>query len=179
MHSERCRSELHHITRGSAASAIVCCDEPNRRILTMRITGQCHCGAITFTAVIDPKMVIACHCTDCQAFSGAPFRAVLPVPAEEVSLVGNPKQYVKVAASGNRRAQAFCAECGTQLYATEPDIPKILNIRLGCVNERAELPPTVQIWGNSEVPWLHSLSSIPIHSAGLSSPLMQMPLPSD
>jgi hypothetical protein len=162
-----------------AASAIVFCDKLNRRILTMRITGQCHCGAISFTAVVDPKRVIACHCTDCQAISGAPFRAVLPVPAEDVSLVGNPKQYVKVAASGNRRVQAFCAECGTQLYASEPDIPKTLNIRLGCVNERAQLPPTVQIWGNSEVQWLHSLSSIPMHSAGMSSPLMQMPVPSD
>ena len=164
-------------TGGFAASAIVCCDELNRRILTMRITGQCHCGAISFTAVVDPKRVIACHCTDCQAFSGAPFRAVLPVPANEVSLIGNPKQYVKVAASGNRRAQAFCAECGTQLYATEPDIPKTLNIRLGCVNERAQLPPTVQIWGNSEVPWLHSISSIPMHSAGMFSPLMHVPVP--
>ncbi len=174
-----CRSEQHPSKGVFATSAIVCCDELNRRILTMRITGQCHCGAISFTAVVDPKRVIACHCTDCQTFSGAPFRAVLPVPVDDVSLVGDPKQYVKVAASGNRRAQAFCSECGTQLYATEPDVPKTLNIRLGCVNERSQLPPTVQIWGNSAVPWLHSLFSIPMHSAGMASPLMQMSVPSD
>ena len=143
----------------------------------MHISGQCHCGAISFKAVVDPKKVVACHCKDCQILSGAPFRAVLPTPADDVSLVGNPKQYVKVAASGNRRVQAFCGECGTQLYATEPDSPKTLNIRLGCVNEREQLSPSVQIWGNSAVPWLHSLSSVPMHKAGIASPLMPKPAP--
>jgi hypothetical protein len=156
----------------------VCCDELTYRNMNMRITGQCHCGKISFTAIVDPKRVVACHCTDCQTFSGAPFRAVLPVSANDVCVVGQPKQYVKVAASGNLRAQAFCGECGTQLYATEPDVPKTINIRLGCVNERAQLPPTVQIWGDSEIPWLRSLSAVPMHTAGMSSPLMQMPVPS-
>ena len=95
--------------------------------------------------MVDPSKVLVCHCTDCQQFSGAPFRAVLPTPIEDVSMKGEAKQYVKVAASGNKRVQAFCAECGTQLYATEPDSPKLLNLRLGCVNERAQLAPSVQI----------------------------------
>jgi hypothetical protein len=145
----------------------------------MHITGQCHCGAISFSAVVNPLKVIACHCTDCQAFSGAPFRAVVLVPAEDVSLIGEPKQYIKVATSGNRRAQAFCAECGTHLYATEADAPKTMNIRLGCINERAQLPPAVQIWGKSAVPWLHAISSVPAHSAGMASPLMEGPLTSN
>jgi hypothetical protein len=138
----------------------------------MHISGQCHCGAISFTAKVDPSNVIACHCGDCQAFSGAPYRAVLPVPVENVTLTGKPKQYVKVAASGSRRAQAFCSKCGTQLYATEPDSPKTLNLRLGCVNERAQLPPVVQIWGHSALPWIDSLSNAPLHERGLASPLM-------
>lgn len=138
----------------------------------MQITGQCHCGAISFTAVVDPKKVLVCHCEDCQQFSGGPFRAVLPTPVENVNLRGQAKHYVKVAASGNRRAQAFCGECGTQLYATEADVPKTLNLRLGCVNERAQLSPTVQIWGQSAMPWLPQISSLPVHGQGLVSPLM-------
>jgi hypothetical protein len=89
----------------------------------MNITGQCHCQAISFTAVIDPAKVVACHCADCQAFSGAPFRAVVPTPVADVVMSGTPAVYVKVAASGARRAQGFCGVCGTQLYASEPDAP--------------------------------------------------------
>jgi hypothetical protein len=138
----------------------------------MHITGTCHCGAVSFRALVDPAKVIACHCEDCQRFSGAPFRAVVPVPVEDVTIRGVPRQYVKVAESGNRRAQAFCGECGTQLFATEPDEPKVLNIRLGCVLERASLPPRVQIWGQSAMPWLHELNRVPLHVKGLASALI-------
>ena len=138
----------------------------------MNITGQCHCGAISFTALIDSAKIIACHCVDCQTFSGAPFRAVAPAPVENVKLTGTPKLYIKTAASGNKRAQAFCGECGTQLYATEPEQPKVIGFRLGCVNERAQLAPTIQIWGNSAMPWLKTLHNVPHHQTGVISPLI-------
>ncbi|RTL34653.1 MAG: GFA family protein [Burkholderiales bacterium] len=137
----------------------------------MQITGQCHCGRIRFTALIDPTRVFACHCADCQTISGGPFRAVVPVPAAQVQMEGSPKHYVKVAASGNRRAQAFCPDCGTQLYATEAEGPQVLNIRLGCVAERAQLAPVVQVWQQSAMPWLHELDGVPAHLRGRDSPL--------
>ena len=93
------------------------------------------------------------------------------MPVEQVELSGSPKHYVKVAASGNRRAQAFCADCGTQLFATEADVPKTLNIRLGCVNERALLKPVMQVWRDSAMPWLHELNAVPAHTRGRDSPL--------
>ena len=138
----------------------------------MKITGQCHCGAIRFAAEADPARVFACHCADCQIISGGPFRAVVPVPVEQVELQGSPKNYVKVAASGNRRAQAFCPDCGTQLFATEADEPKTLNFRLGCVNERAQLKPVLQVWRSSAMPWLPELDSAPAHARGKDSPLV-------
>ena len=142
----------------------------------MRITGKCHCGAVSFTATIDPKRVLICHCADCQAFSGAPFRAVLPTPAENVEITGTAKHYIKVAESGNRRVQAFCPECGTQLYATEGEgPPKVLNLRLGCIDQRAQLPPVAQIWLESSMPWLGSCSSLPAYGKGLNSPLVEAP----
>ena len=138
----------------------------------MNITGQCHCGAISFTASIYPAKIIACHCADCQIFSGGPFRTVAPAPVENVKLTGTPKLYIKTAASGNKRAQAFCGECGTNLYAAEHDLPKVLHIRLGCVNERAEITPIIQIWGKSAMPWLKTLQDVPHHQTGATSPLV-------
>ena len=146
----------------------------------MHISGKCHCGAISFTATVDPHRVLVCHCADCQVFSGAPFRAVLPTPAESVEITGTAKHYVKVAESGNKRVQAFCPECGTQLYATEGEgPPKVLNLRLGCVDQRDQLAPAAQIWGDSAMPWLEGLPSVPMHHKGLASPIVhrrtQMP----
>ena len=138
----------------------------------MNVTGKCFCGAISFKALVDPTRVVACHCTDCQIFSGAPFRAVLPTPIGNVEVTGTARQYVKVAESGNRRIQAFCGECGSHLWATEGDgEPRTMNLRLGCIEERDQLTPTVQVWGHSAMPWLDQLSSVPMHTKGPSSPL--------
>ena len=133
----------------------------------MQITGKCHCGQISFQALADPERVVACHCSDCQKFSGAPFRTVIAVPAENVKFTGRAKHYVKVADSGNRRVQGFCANCGTQLYACDPGQATLFNLRLGCINERAQLPPKVQVWTCSAMPWLQDLPKVPTHDKGL------------
>ena len=127
----------------------------------MHIDGSCHCGSISFTAEIDPSNVTVCHCTDCQTLSGAPFRAIVPAPIETFVLHGQPKRYIKTAQSGNRRAQVFCSECGTPLFATAPENPTSVNIRLGCVTQRAQLKPSRQIWQQSELPWPAQLQSVP------------------
>lgn len=127
----------------------------------MQINGGCHCGAVTFTAQIDPSRVMVCHCTDCQVLSGAPFRAVVAAAFESLAVRGATKSYIKVAQSGNRRAQVFCPECATPLWATAPENPTSVIIRLGCVAQRAQLAPAAQIWQRSAMPWLAGLSALP------------------
>ena len=92
----------------------------------MYVNGICHCGKIMITAQIEESTVRACHCTDCQKMSGAPLRAIAIAPADKITISGNPREYVKIADSGNKRIQAFCGECGTQLYATDIDKEEIL-----------------------------------------------------
>jgi hypothetical protein len=128
---------------------------------TMQIDGQCHCGKISFTAQVDPARVMVCHCSDCQVLSGSPLRAVVAAPIDSFVLRGQPKSYVKVAQSGNRRAQVFCPDCGTPLYATAPENPTSVIIRLGCVNQRGQLRPAAQIWTQSAQPWIAELHDVP------------------
>lgn len=127
----------------------------------MQIDGACHCGAISFTAEVEPSRAMLCHCTDCQVLSGSPFRHVVPAAVESFALRGQPKRYVKVAESGNRRVQAFCPECGTPIYSAATDSPSWVSIRLGCVRQRSALMPYAQIWHQSALPWLDGLPSMP------------------
>jgi hypothetical protein len=127
----------------------------------MQIDGACHCGLVSFTAEVNPERVMVCHCTDCQVLSGAPFRAVVTAPIESLVLRGQTKSYVKVAQSGNKRAQVFCPECATPLFATAPENATHIVIRLGCVKQRAALTPAAQVWQHSAQPWLSELHRIP------------------
>jgi len=130
----------------------------------MKIDGGCHCGKITFEAEIDPNKIGICHCTDCQALSASAFRTFATTVENGFKLLsGTPKVYVKIGDSGNRRGQAFCGDCGSGIYATSADGvgPKVYNIRLGVVRQRAELTPKLQIWTRSAQPWLADINSVP------------------
>ena len=127
----------------------------------MKIDGGCHCGYVTYAAEIDPEKVGICHCTDCQTLSGSAFRTSVPAARDAFSLSGGqPKIYVKTAESGAKRAQAFCPECGTPIYAAAATDPQVFNIRVGTVRQRAELRPKTQGWCRSALDWVMDLHSI-------------------
>lgn len=130
----------------------------------MKIDGRCHCGSITYEAEIDPENVRICHCTDCQRLSGTAFRVSVGTPEAAFALLsGSPKTYVKTGENGARRAQVFCAECGSQIYATaaDGDGPRIFNLRTGTIDQRNRLAPRSQIWRRSAQPWLGEIGSLP------------------
>ena len=129
----------------------------------MKIDGGCLCGNITYEATVDPDAVGLCHCTDCQTLSGSAFRLGASVPDTDFTLLsGSLKTFVKTADSGNKRAQCFCPECGTQIYATSvEDGPKIYRLRIATARQRNDLPPKRQGWTQSAQTWLKDLSGIP------------------
>ena len=132
----------------------------------MKVEGGCHCGAIGYEAEIDPAAVVICHCTDCQALSGAPYRANVPVPAEKFRLLrGTPKTYLKSTAdSGNKRHQAFCADCGSALYGAAPEPnPAVYMLRIGSLKQRAEIEPKKQIWSKSALDWITRTAGLDGH----------------
>ena len=127
----------------------------------MKIEGGCHCGYITYEADADPDKASICHCTDCQTLSGTAFRTSVPAAVFRLT-AGEPTVYIKTAESGAKRAQAFCPRCGSPIYATAPgDGPKVYNIRVGTVRQRAQIVPKRQIWCRSEQQWLGGIPEIP------------------
>jgi hypothetical protein len=128
----------------------------------MRIDGGCHCGYLTYEAEINPADVGICHCTDCQVLTGSAFTTYVFAGRESFKLLGGkPKIYVKTGESGTKRAQAFCPECGTRIYASAavPD-PQRFNLRVGTIRQRRELRPQTQIWCRSALDWVMDLGSV-------------------
>ena len=128
----------------------------------MKITGACHCRSIQFTAQVDATQIVLCHCTDCQTLSGSAFRVNAPAPLASFNLsCGQPKVYIKIAENGSKRLHGFCGDCGTPLYSVAPVNPTLIFLRLGAIQERHLLRPTLQIWCRSTASWLNQLDSIP------------------
>ena len=127
----------------------------------MKVHGSCHCEQVRYEAMIDPESASVCHCTDCQKLSGSAYRFnVRAIEGTLRLLQGEPKTYVKIGSSGSRRAQMFCANCGSQLYVTDADHPGDYRLRVGCIEERAALTPKLQIWCRSALPWTQSIEGV-------------------
>jgi hypothetical protein len=129
----------------------------------MHIDGQCHCGQVSYQAEIDPERVSICHCTDCQALTGSPYRVTVICSGKQIQMTGKPpKTYAKVGDNGGTRVQHFCPECGSPLFTSgEGDASDDWGIRWGSIRQRGQLNPRRQIWCRSAVPWINELSALP------------------
>ncbi len=130
----------------------------------MQVTGRCHCGAVAYSATIDPARVVVCHCTDCQSLSGTAFRVVAFTLEDAFTLErGEPRLYTKIAESGRERMQAFCGSCGSPLYAAAPGPgPRVYGLRVGTLDQRDQLEPGRQVWARSAQRWLGRLAGLPL-----------------
>ena len=132
----------------------------------MKIDGSCHCGAIGYEAEIDPDSASICHCKDCQALTGSAFRVTVATPEDRFRLTtGEPRIYVKTADSGAKRLQAFCADCGSPIYATsaEPPAdgsPRRFGLRVGTITQRQAIRPAKQIWRKSALDWVPPMADL-------------------
>lgn len=129
----------------------------------MKVHGSCHCRGITYEADVDPRVVYVCNCTDCQVLTGSAYRVSAPALAASFRiLTGSPTTYVKIADSGTRRRHAFCATCGSPVYAcADADAPPTYTLRVGCLAEKRELVPVGQGWCSSALPWAKDVPSLP------------------
>jgi hypothetical protein len=126
----------------------------------MKIDGGCHCGGIGYEAEVNPERVIICHCTDCQTISGGPYRVNVPVLASRFSIRGEPTFYRKRGDSGDDVTTAFCGVCGGALYPFKGETPEFVFLRVGSVNQRAQLPPMAQGFCRSAMPWAMDIRDV-------------------
>ena len=77
----------------------------------MSMTGQCLCGAITFTAEGVATGMHSCHCSTCRRWSGS---SVLAASVDSIEFGGT--EQISVYASSDWAERGFCSKCGSNLF---------------------------------------------------------------
>lgn len=117
--------------------------------------GGCSCGEIRFEIQSEPALVYACHCTDCQRWSGTAFTMGLLINRASFSLTaGEPTSYPVKLASDNIANGCMCNSCGTRLWRVGRKNTDLFIIRAGTLDQTSWLRPDAHVWTRSAQRWL-------------------------
>lgn len=114
-------------------------------------TGQCLCGGVRFTIDGELEAVQICHCQQCRRAQGTPFASNVPVSTAKLSLEGTALLSAYESSPGKLRV--FCSRCGSPVYSRRTDLPEVVRIRAGLINEPLANGPVGHFYVASKCNW--------------------------
>jgi len=127
------------------------------------IEGSCQCGQASYKLYEKPKMVVACHCTECQKLSTSPFSVTAVVASTAIEFSGKLKEWGRGADSGNRNNAMFCNTCGNRIYHYNPEKPEAIKLKLKPINltEDEIFEPSIHVWVSEKLSWYNIPKGVP------------------
>ncbi|MBD1577131.1 GFA family protein [Vibrio sp. S11_S32] len=118
------------------------------------VKGQCQCGQVTFSLKAAPKMVIACHCKECQKLSTSAFSITTIVEASNIEINGVLHDSSRVADSGSVNVGKFCPGCGNRIYQINPVAPEMIKFKAaGGLDNTSMIIPNMHVWTREKQTW--------------------------
>lgn len=120
----------------------------------MRFTGQCRCGQLKLHVEVETlPPLYACHCLNCQRWSGSAFSLHMLCAAPAVQVSDETYTYVHEH-DGQTSTQYACGVCFTRLFNETTAAPGMRVVRAGVLDGAAQLAPMAHIWVRRKQPWL-------------------------
>lgn len=116
--------------------------------------GKCLCGAVQYSLKEDPALVFACHCLDCQNWTGSAFGLFAAFRKSAFEVQGSARTHSSKAESGRDITRYFCGDCGSSLYTTLEKAPGVVVVSVGTLANGRELVPRRHSWTKHRHPWL-------------------------
>jgi hypothetical protein len=128
--------------------------------MAIGLTGGCRCGAVRYalaTETLPPTY--ACHCRDCQTWTGSAFSQQAILPEHLLTVTGPVEMYELATPSGHLSRQRVCGTCHTRIFNTSNARPGLVVLRAGTLDESECLAAVAHIWVKRMQPWI----AIPDH----------------
>lgn len=121
--------------------------------MSAKYSGQCLCGEIHYSVDVEPVFAGNCHCKNCQRTSGSAYIPAMLFPEKAVAVSGEAKYFESQADSGNTHKRGFCPNCGSQLFAKFSNLPGMLGIKAGTLNDSSHYVPKLDFYVASAAAW--------------------------
>ncbi len=127
------------------------------------ILGGCRCKAIRYRVTLDRQPpAYACHCHDCQTWSGSAFSMQFIAPETTLEVTGEPQMFELTSPSGRLSRQRGCSVCFTRIYNTNSARPGFVVIRAGTLDRSDEVDLVAHIWAKRKLAKILIQPGVPI-----------------
>jgi hypothetical protein len=126
------------------------------------ISGTCLCGAFKYAVTGSFGEVRYCHCSQCRKGNGTAFSANARIHRSQWRLEG-PDDCITEFEHKPGKFKAFCAKCGSPLYARLASDPDDIRVRLGGFEGKPDVTITGHVWTSAKADWYCIEDSIPCY----------------
>lgn len=104
----------------------------------------------------------ACHCFDCQTWSGSAFSLQVVLPESGLQVTGDPALFELTSPDGARVSrQRACPVCFTRVYNTNSARPGLAILRAGTLDRSDELQIVAHIWAKRKLAGIDIPAGVP------------------
>jgi hypothetical protein len=132
------------------------------------IEGGCRCGRVRYRLRRgELPRVYACHCRDCQTWTGSAFSVQFILTEDELEVTGEPALFELTSADGERTSrQRACPVCFTRVYNTNTRRPGLAVVRAGTLDRSDELAIVAHIWTRRKLAGIEIPAGVPAWEEG-------------
>lgn len=132
-------------------------------------TASCLCGGITFRIAGELAPIQVCHCVQCRKAQGTVFATNTPVARSAFQLDSGAELLTEYESSPGKK-RAFCQRCGSPIYSRRDDVPEVLRIRAGLINEPLAVRPAAHFYVAGKANWWEIHDDLPQFAAAYTAP---------
>lgn len=116
--------------------------------------GRCQCEKISYSFEHSKLISVHhCHCKDCQRATGSGKATIMIVPKKHLKLEGELKYFEVKGSSGSHIRRGFCEHCGSGILSYAKEVPHILYIKAGTLDDSSWLKIDSNFFTDSSHDW--------------------------
>jgi len=128
-------------------------------------TGSCLCGDVRFSIKGELEPIQVCYCQQCRKAQGTPLVTNIPVQESSFAITQGAERLTGFESSPGKK-RYFCNRCGSPIISKRDNLPGVVRIRAGLLNEPLVARPIAHFHVASQCNWWSITDPLPQFAEG-------------
>ena len=121
--------------------------------MSKKLSGGCACGAVRYESSAEIEFSFNCHCRKCQRATGTGHASAFALPAGEVKIHGEIKEFAAPSDNGATTYAGFCPLCGSPVCSRTERFPERIYLHVATLDDPSGFTPQFVVYEEMAHPW--------------------------